>query len=129
MKPAIMIVDDAAFMRRLIKKALINGGYDKIIEAENGKAALELYKSERPELVFLDITMPERSGLEVLDGGSGSQGADVLCDRPGVRYCPGDPAGGQGFHSETIQRRGALKISGSEFIKCTGIKKMCSRHK
>lgn len=44
MKPAIMIVDDAAFMRRLIKKALINGGYDKIIEAENGKAALELYK-------------------------------------------------------------------------------------
>ena len=72
MKPAIMIVDDAAFMRRLIKKALINGGYDKIIEAENGKAALELYKSERPELVFLDITMPERSGLEVLD--------DILTD-------------------------------------------------
>lgn len=52
MKPAIMIVDDAAFMRRLIKKALINGGYDKIIEAENGKAALELYKSERPGWFF-----------------------------------------------------------------------------
>ena len=77
MKPAIMIVDDAAFMRRLIKKALINGGYDKIIEAENGKAALELYKSERPELVFLDITMPERSGLDVLD--------DILTEDPGAR--------------------------------------------
>ena len=96
MKPAIMIVDDAAFMRRLIKKALINGGYDKIIEAENGKAALELYKSERPELVFLDITMPERSGLEVLD--------DILTDDPEARVLMCSAIGQESVIARAIQR-------------------------
>ena len=96
MKPAIMIVDDAAFMRRLIKKALINGGYDKIIEAENGKAALELYKSERPELVFLDITMPERSGLEVLD--------DILTEDPEARVLMCSAIGQESVISRAIQR-------------------------
>ena len=96
MKPAIMIVDDAAFMRRLIKKALINGGYDKIIEAENGKAALELYKSERPELVFLDITMPERSGLEVLD--------DILTDDPEARVLMCSAIGQESVIVRAIQR-------------------------
>ena len=96
MKPAIMIVDDAAFMRRLIKKALINGGYDKIIEAENGKAALELYKSERPELVFLDITMPERSGLEVLD--------DILTEDPEARVLMCSAIGQGSVIARAIQR-------------------------
>ena len=96
MKPAIMIVDDAAFMRRLIKKALINGGYDKIIEAENGKAALELYKSERPELVFLDITMPERSGLEVLD--------DILTEDPEARVLMCSAIGQEAVIARAIQR-------------------------
>lgn len=96
MKPAIMIVDDAAFMRRLIKKALINGGYDKIIEAENGKAALELYKSERPELVFLDITMPERSGLEVLD--------DILTEDPEARVLMCSAIGQESVIARAIQR-------------------------
>ena len=96
MKPAIMIVDDAAFMRRLIKKALINGGYDKIIEAENGKAALELYKSERPELVFLDITMPERSGLEVLD--------DILTEDPEARVLMCSAIGQESDIARAIQR-------------------------
>ena len=96
MKPAIMIVDDAAFMRRLIKKALINGGYDKIIEAENGKAALELYKSERPELVFLDITMPERSGLEVL--------VDILTEDPEARVLMCSAIGQESVIARAIQR-------------------------
>ena len=88
MKPAIMIVDDAAFMRRLIKKALINGGYDKIIEAENGKAALEL--------VFLDITMPERSGLEVLD--------DILTEDPEARVLMCSAIGQESVIVRAIQR-------------------------
>lgn len=62
----ILIVDDAMFMRRIIKKALSGGGYTKFIEAEDGLNAVKLYNQHKPDLVFLDITMPGKSGLEVL---------------------------------------------------------------
>ena len=96
MKPAVMIVDDAAFMRKLIKRALTNGGYDKVIEADNGKDALELYKAERPALVFLDITMPERSGLEVLD--------DILTEDPAARVLMCSAIGQESVIAQAIQR-------------------------
>lgn len=96
MEPSILIVDDAAFMRKMIRKALMNGGYDKIIEAANGKEALELYKAERPALVFLDITMPERSGLEVLD--------DILTEDPAARVIMCSAIGQELVIARAIQR-------------------------
>ena len=63
MAKSIMIVDDAAFMRMIIKDSLIKGGYDNIIEAENGKVAVEKYKTDKPDFVFMDITMPEMDGV------------------------------------------------------------------
>ncbi len=62
----IMVVDDSAFMRTLIKKiASANNGVE-IIEAEDGKQAVELYGRERPELTLMDVVMPNLSGVEAL---------------------------------------------------------------
>lgn len=63
---SILVVDDAAFMRRVIRSALEAGGYDNIREAEDGVGALKEYRKNRPDLVLLDITMPGKTGLEVL---------------------------------------------------------------
>lgn len=61
-----LIVDDAAFMRITIKNALVKNGYDVVGEAENGAVAVEKYKELRPDVVTMDITMPEMSGLDAL---------------------------------------------------------------
>ena len=66
-KPLIMIADDAMFMRRVIKRALTQGGYNTFVEAGDGVEAVEKYKEVQPDLMLLDITMPGRSGLEVLN--------------------------------------------------------------
>lgn len=61
-----MIVDDAAFMRMMIKNALTGGGYTNLIEAADGKLAFETYQAEKPDLTIMDITMPNMDGLEAL---------------------------------------------------------------
>jgi two-component system chemotaxis response regulator CheY len=60
----ILIVDDAAFMRMMIKNIVSKHGYEVVGEAENGAIAVELYKEFRPDLVTMDITMPEMDGVE-----------------------------------------------------------------
>lgn len=60
----VLIVDDAAFMRMMIKNIITKNGYEVVGEAENGQIALELYKQHKPDLVTMDITMPEMNGIE-----------------------------------------------------------------
>ncbi len=62
----ILVVDDAAFMRMMIKDTLTKGGYTDLIEAADGAIAVEQFKAESPNLVILDITMPNKNGLEAL---------------------------------------------------------------
>ncbi|OJU14280.1 MAG: two-component system response regulator [Clostridiales bacterium 43-6] len=64
MEKVIMIVDDAAFMRMMIKN-ILSKTY-KIIEAENGREAIEKYESSCPDLVLMDIAMPGMDGIEAL---------------------------------------------------------------
>ncbi|MBP3889007.1 MAG: response regulator [Cellulosilyticum sp.] len=59
----IMVVDDAAFMRMMLKDILTKGGYEVVGEAENGLKAIEKYKELTPDLVLMDITMPELDGI------------------------------------------------------------------
>lgn len=59
----ILVVDDAAFMRMMIKDILIKNGYEVAGEAENGLKAVQLYKELQPDLVTMDITMPEMDGI------------------------------------------------------------------
>lgn len=66
MSNKVLIVDDAMFMRRVIRDVLEKGGLKEILDARNGDEAIECYKKERPGVVLLDITMPGKSGMEVL---------------------------------------------------------------
>lgn len=59
----ILIVDDAAFMRMMIKDILTKNGYEVVGEAENGQVAVEKYQELKPDLVTMDITMPEMDGI------------------------------------------------------------------
>lgn len=62
----VMIVDDAAFMRMKLKDILEKNGYNVVAEAQNGVEAVEKYKIEKPNLVTMDITMPEMDGVDAL---------------------------------------------------------------
>lgn len=61
----ILVVDDAAFMRMRMSKILTEAGY-QVVQAENGLEAVEKYRSEKPDAVLMDITMPEMDGLTAL---------------------------------------------------------------
>lgn len=62
----ILICDDAAFMRMMIKDILTKNGYAIAGEAENGVKAVEKYNETKPDLVLMDITMPEKDGIQAL---------------------------------------------------------------
>ena len=66
MSKKVLIVDDAAFMRMMIKDMLTKNGYEVAGEAENGARAIEKYKELLPDLVIMDITMPEVNGIEAV---------------------------------------------------------------
>lgn len=60
----ILVVDDATFMRSVLTNIFRKNGYKEVFEAVNGKDGLLKYKEIKPDLVTLDITMPEMDGLE-----------------------------------------------------------------
>ena len=68
MSKRIMIVDDAIFMRMKLKDILEKNGYEVVAEAQNGADAIEKFRAERPDIVTMDITMPEMNGIEALKG-------------------------------------------------------------
>ncbi|SDM33683.1 response regulator [Halarsenatibacter silvermanii] len=64
MSRTVLVTDDAAFMRMTLKNTLSDEGFEVVAEAENGKDAIEKYREHNPDLVTMDITMPEVDGLE-----------------------------------------------------------------
>ncbi|RIX51815.1 response regulator [Paenibacillus nanensis] len=62
----ILIVDDAAFMRMMIRDILSKNGYEVVGEAQDGAQAVEKYKELKPDLITMDITMPEMDGITAL---------------------------------------------------------------
>jgi two-component system chemotaxis response regulator CheY len=73
----VMIVDDALFMRNMLKDICVRAGFEVVAEADNGEIALELFRTHRPELVTMDIVMPRRSGIEALQ--------DIMAEDPQAR--------------------------------------------
>lgn len=63
----ILIADDASFMRLMICQILARKGYTDIVEAENGRQAVEYFKLNKPDITLMDITMPELDGLAALE--------------------------------------------------------------
>ena len=85
MDKKILLVDDAAFMRMMIKDTLTKNGYTSIFEAGDGEQAVEQYKAEKPDLVIMDITMPNKTGIEALQEIKGLDPAAkiVMCSAMG----------------------------------------------
>lgn len=73
----VLIVDDAAFMRKLLTDALISGGHEVVGQAANGVEAVTRFQELKPELTTLDITMPEKDGLAAL--------ADIMALDPSAK--------------------------------------------
>lgn len=62
----VLVVDDAAFMRTVVRDALTRGGHEVVGEASDGNQAVERYRRLRPDVTTLDITMPDKDGLAAL---------------------------------------------------------------
>lgn len=83
--PSVLIADDAAFMRMMIKNILTEAGYDIVGEAENGAVAVSKHRELKPDLTTMDITMPEMDGLAALKEirGSDPSARVVMCSAMG----------------------------------------------
>lgn len=66
MKLRVLVVDDAIFMRRMISDILVENGMEVVGEADTGAKAIERYKELRPDLVTMDIIMPELNGIDAV---------------------------------------------------------------
>jgi two-component system, chemotaxis family, chemotaxis protein CheY len=73
----VLVVDDAAFMRKVLGDALASGGHEVVGEANNGNEAVVRFQQLRPEITTLDITMPEKDGLAAL--------AEIMAIDPAAR--------------------------------------------
>lgn len=95
MAKKVLIVDDAAFMRMMIKDILSKNGYEVAGEAENGLKAVDKYKELTPDLVLMDITMPEMNGIDAVKAIKGFD--------PGAKIVMCSAMGQQAMVIESIQ--------------------------
>ncbi len=65
-QPTILICDDSLLVRKKLKDCLVECGNYEILEASNGQMSIEIFKQHKPDLVFLDIVMPDKNGLDAL---------------------------------------------------------------
>jgi two-component system chemotaxis response regulator CheY len=81
----ILIADDAAFMRIMVRDNLAKAGYSDFSEARNGEEVVEIFAAERPDLVLLDITMPVKDGITALNEirGIDPEAKVVMCSSMG----------------------------------------------
>ena len=98
----VLIVDDAAFMRKLLTDALVSGGHEVVGEAGNGIEAVTRWQELRPELTTLDITMPEKDGLSAL--------AEIMAIDPSAKVIMCSALGQEGKVLE------AVKLGAKDFV-------------
>ncbi len=93
--PSVLIADDAAFMRMMLKNVLTEAGYEIAGEAENGAVAVAKYRELNPDLTTMDITMPEMDGLAALK--------EIRAGDPSARVVMCSAMGQQSMVIESIQ--------------------------
>ncbi|MBM7094184.1 MULTISPECIES: response regulator [Alteribacter] len=112
----VLIVDDAAFMRMMIKDILSKNNYEVVAEAQDGQQAVELYKEHKPDLVTMDITMPEMDGITALKEIKGFDGDAkvIMCSAMGQQAMVIDAiqAGAKDFIVKPFQAERVLEAIG-----------------
>ena len=98
----ILVVDDAAFMRKMVSDALTKGGHEVVGEAGNGQEAIARFQELKPELMTLDITMPEKDGLEAL--------SEIMTLDPGAKVLM---CSALGQESKVIE---SIKLGAKDFV-------------
>jgi two-component system, chemotaxis family, chemotaxis protein CheY len=98
----VLVVDDAAFMRKLLSDALTSGGHEIVGEAGNGTEAVARFQELKPELTTLDITMPEKDGLQAL--------AEIMAIDPTAKVVMCSALGQEGKVLESI------KLGAKDFV-------------
>jgi len=91
----VLVCDDAAFMRMMIKNIIIQNGYELAGEAPNGVQAVQQYKALRPDVVTMDIVMPEKNGIEAVK--------DIMAFDPNAKVIMCTAMGQQSMVIEAIQ--------------------------
>jgi two-component system chemotaxis response regulator CheY len=105
--PKVLIVDDSRLTRTIIRNALAAAGYEIAGEAVNGREGIELTRTLKPDLVTVDITMPEKGGLESLE--------DIRAAHPPVRVIFVTALGSQKLLQEDVRKAGALAMIAKPF--------------
>jgi two-component system chemotaxis response regulator CheY len=98
----VLVVDDAAFMRKMVSDALAKGGHEVVGEASNGVEAIARFQELKPDLMTLDITMPEKDGLSAL--------ADIMGTDPSARVVM---CSALGQESKVLE---AIKLGAKDFV-------------
>ena len=98
----VLVVDDAAFMRKLLTDALTSGGHEVVGEAGNGVEAVARWQELRPEVTTLDITMPEKDGLQAL--------SEIMAIDPSAKVIMCSALGQEGKVLE------AVKLGAKDFV-------------
>jgi two-component system chemotaxis response regulator CheY len=98
----VLVVDDAAFMRKMVSDALASGGHEIVGEAGDGAEAVVRYQELRPEVTTLDITMPEKDGLEAL--------REIIALDPGARVVM---CSALGQESKVLE---SIKLGAKDFV-------------
>ena len=98
----VLVVDDAMFMRKVLSDALVSGGHEVVAEAENGKEGVKQFRNVHPDVVTLDITMPEMDGLEAL--------SEIMVIDPGARVLM---CSALGQESKVIE---SIKLGARDFV-------------
>ncbi|SHJ51509.1 two-component system, chemotaxis family, response regulator CheY [Malonomonas rubra DSM 5091] len=102
MAKQVMIVDDALFMRSMLRDIFEAAGWQVVAEAENGQQAVELFAQHQPDLVTMDIVMPEMSGLDAMQ--------KILSDYPEAKVVMCSALGQESMVME------AIKAGAKDFI-------------
>jgi two-component system chemotaxis response regulator CheY len=98
----VLVVDDAAFMRKMVSDALAKGGHEVVGEAGNGVEAVARFQELKPDLMTLDITMPEKDGLSAL--------AEIVAADPAARVVM---CSALGQEAKVLE---AIKLGAKDFV-------------
>ena len=98
----VLVVDDAAFMRKVVSDALSGGGHEIVGEAGNGAEAVQQYAELRPDVMTLDITMPEKDGLAALK--------EIIAADPGAKVVM---CSALGQESKVLE---SIKLGAKDFV-------------